>query len=114
MDITNVEIKGRVTEVEVAVGLNTTAAELFPWSIALRGVGRAKCRRDDHWQDEIGLGIAAARAAIDLNRQIEENLCNLAKTELEFVRSENTDLRDILAATSDLLREIGRKLQSVR
>ena len=55
------------------------------------GYGRARCRKVDHYQIELGLEIAAARALADFAQKCEEAATAAVRTENEFQTSAALD-----------------------
>lgn len=76
------------------------------------GHGKAKCRKDDHFEHGIGLEIAAARALIDYGQQCEERATLASRTERQFQADAAAEaLGEIAELFSQSLGVVARSIQ---
>lgn len=81
MYIVDVEYDGLTTVVQMAADGDSYASAMNP---ELIGIGVARCRPEDHYEADVGLDIASARAAADLARQHEERALRRSLSEIEY------------------------------
>lgn len=76
------------------------------------GHGKARCRKDDHYDEIIGLEIASARALADFASQAEVAAVGMVQTEQQF-RAEDLarGLEEIGAIFKNALDEIGSRVR---
>lgn len=54
------------------------------------GIGLARCLEDDKFSDDVGIGIASARALQDIGQQFEDLWVSRAVTKTEYRRKRQT------------------------
>ncbi len=78
MNITNVSFDGRTTHVTVEAAEDSMMAGFV-------GYGQARCRRQDHFEESIGLSIATARATADMAARYEAATTAKVVTQIEYL-----------------------------
>lgn len=119
----DLEFRGRDTIAEVRqlndsdrafMGIQHTSIPINPeLTEDIVGHGKARCRKDDHFEDVIGLELAAARALADYARQAEERADAQVKTEEQYQRSLIVrEIEDIVDDFSQAMADIARRVQA--
>lgn len=104
MIIQDVKFEGRVTTVLVTAHPDSIGEMLTPGEV---GVGVARCRPEDHFEEEVGLAIATARAAKDLSEKGERAALALSMTE-EGYQQEPIDVTVILPSGRRVYKRLPR------
>lgn len=69
----------------------------------ITGEGKAKCRKEDRFDPDIGISLATARATADFMRKLEEQVESQVRTEKQ---ARVDELEDVFADLKEALRRL--------
>ena len=94
----------QLTEEEAASrGIRLINPEL---TASIIGVGKARCRKDDHYEEVVGLEIATARALADYASQAEERAVAVVRSERQA--AVEASLNELGSLVESMIRPITR------